>query len=152
MKIEVLRYNHDKKSTSGILAIDGAFECFTLEDERREVKVKGSTRIPDGVYVVGFQDILTPMTASYQKRFGWFGKHLHIKAVPNFTGVYIHIGNYEKDTAGCLLVADTAVNDPKDYASIQQNSTVAFKRLYEKVSAALKAGLAVTLVIKTIWQ
>ncbi|MGH1436599.1 MAG: DUF5675 family protein [Lewinella sp.] len=149
MNVKVLRYNHDKNSTSGLLFINGKFECYTLEDERREVKVRGETRIPEGNYKVAYQESLTPLTRKYQEKYDWFGKHLHIKSVPNFTGIYIHVGNYEKNTDGCLLVADQAVNDPKDYSSVQYKSTQAYKRIYKRMQAALDSGEEINLIIES---
>jgi len=150
MNIEVLRYNHDKDSTSGLLFINGEFACYTLEDEHRDVKVKGETRIPEGVYIVDYQQAITPLTKKYRAKYDWFDKHLHIKDVPNFTGIYIHVGNYEKNTDGCLLLADQAVNDPKDYASVQYKSTQAYKRVYQKMQEALdnEEPIGLTIVSK----
>ena len=152
MKIEVLRYNHDKESTSSIISIDGRFFCFGLEDQRQREKVKGETRIPEGVYSVDFRKEDTPLTLKYRDKGEWFDYHLEVKNVPNFQYVYIHIGNSDKDTDGCLLVADRAWNDPKDYNAYQVSSTPAFKRLYWKVGQALKRGEDVTIEYKSIWE
>ena len=161
MQIRVIRYNHDKESTAGLVAInhegkghEGAvFECYCLEDQRQPgEKVMGETRIPAGTYKVGFQEQITGLTKKYRSRYSWFDKHLHIKDVQGFTGIYIHVGNTEKHTMGCLLLADKAVNDPKDYASVQETSTVAYKRFYEIVSAALKRGEEVEITYKSIWE
>jgi len=153
MIIEVLRYNHDKESTSGLVAVDGKFFCFSLEDQRQPgAKVMGETRIPEGTYIVGFQDQVTDMTTRYRAKYPWFDKHLHVKDVPGFTGIYIHIGNTEKDTMGCLLLADKAVNDPNDYASTQESSTLAYQRLYALVSGALKKGEVVKIIYKSILE
>ena len=54
MKLEVLRISSQDDSTSGILfdVVNGKrkFLCYTLEDEQRDVKVWGETRIPAGEY------------------------------------------------------------------------------------------------------
>jgi len=150
MKLELIRYNHDTQSTSGLLMIDGKFECYTLEDERHDEKVRGETRIPEGTYTVGWQEVITGLTETYRKKYPWFDKHLHIKNIPNYEGVYIHIGNYEKDTDGCPLVADQAVNDPNDYASHVLSSTTAMQRMYAKVQKALTAKEPVTITVKSI--
>lgn len=56
MKLEVLRFSSQQDSTNGLLfqVIDGKrdFLCYTLEDERREEKVKHETRIPAGTYKI----------------------------------------------------------------------------------------------------
>ena len=54
MKYEVLRISSGKDSTSGMLfEVDNntrTFLAYTLEDEQRDVKVWGETRIPAGTY------------------------------------------------------------------------------------------------------
>jgi len=49
MKLEVLRFSSDSDSTLGVLfdtTNERKFLCFTLEDEFREIKISGETRIP----------------------------------------------------------------------------------------------------------
>lgn len=152
MKLTLLRYNHDAESTQGLLALAGAFECHTLEDQRQAVKVAGETRIPEGTYEVRFREAVTPLTERYRKKFAWFDKHLHVIDVPGFEWICIHIGNKDTHTDGCLLVADTAVNDPNDYNARQAQSTQAFERLYKKISRALKDGERADITIKSIWE
>ena len=52
MELTVDRYNSESNYTDGLLFIDCEFECYTLEDEFRSVKVFGETRIPDGRYKI----------------------------------------------------------------------------------------------------
>ena len=106
MKIDLLRISSGVESTLGMMYVDGAPECFTLEDEYREIKVKGETRIPEGTYKIGLRDVVSPMTTRYRNKFTWFTYHLHIHDVPGFEYVYIHLGNTDKDTDGCILVDD----------------------------------------------
>lgn len=80
-------------ATIGRLSIDGAFFCYTLEDQIRPVKIKGATAIPAGTYTVK----LTPSPR--------FGRVLpELLKVPNYVGVRIHAGNRHQDTEGCILV------------------------------------------------
>ena len=59
LKYEVLRISSQKDSTSGLLfeVNNGkrTFLCYTLEDEQRDVKVWGETRIPAGTYKLGLR-------------------------------------------------------------------------------------------------
>ena len=54
MNYLVKRFSGQADSTLGLLFergdVDDNWLCFTLEDEHRDVKVAGETRIPDGVY------------------------------------------------------------------------------------------------------
>ena len=56
MKLKVLRFSSQEDSTSGLLFLEGKkgleFLCYTLEDERRVLKVKGETRVPSGTYKI----------------------------------------------------------------------------------------------------
>lgn len=150
MEISLLRYNHDRDSTQGLLAVNGSFFCHTLEDEHRDVKLKGETCIPEGRYEVVFNKRVTPMTEKYRKRFKWFDYHLMLVGVPNFKWVYIHIGNDDDDTDGCILVADESLNDPKNKSGWQSKSTEAFTRFYKVVSLSLKSGERVFININSI--
>lgn len=143
MRIVVDRFYDNGQSTIGMMLIEGKFEAFTLEDEARTKKVAGETRIPAGLYFVEFQKIVTPKTISYRNRYDWFTFHIQIKNVPGFTNVYIHVGNYDTDTDGCVLLGSTA---DSDNGSIGR-STPTFKRFYEKVSKVLEAGEQVSLRI-----
>ena len=55
MKLKVIRFSSQSDSTSGLLfdvTNETKFLCYTLEDERREVKVMAETRIPAGEYKI----------------------------------------------------------------------------------------------------
>lgn len=96
MKIQIKRLHKTKNSTIGELTINGKFECYTLEDIEREVKIKSETAIPKGTYKV---------IINQSNRF----KRLMplLLKVPNFEGVRVHAGNTNHDTEGCILVGRT---------------------------------------------
>ena len=55
MKLEELRFSSEKDATNGLLfdVTDGRkFLCYTLEDEHRDVKKYGETRVPAGTYKI----------------------------------------------------------------------------------------------------
>jgi len=139
MKLTVHRFSSGDESTIGSLMINGDFECFTLEDEYREEKVKGETRIPAGTYTVKFRESESPMTEKYRARYDFFKYHLHVQNVTNFQFIYIHAGNKDDHTDGCLLLGDSANNNQIDDGFIG-HSRQAFERVYKKVSKALKEG------------
>ena len=136
MKLLVQRYKSSPNATLGKLFIDGVFECYTLEDEFRAVKVRGETRIPAGTYQVILR---TEGTTHFQyaKRFPDIHKGmLHVINVPNFQFILIHIGNTEKDTEGCLLVGA----DRDENKMTIGRSTIAYRKMYPKVAAAVQAS------------
>ena len=119
MVITVKRLYKTKTSTIGELLIDNVFECFTLEDTERAVKIKGETAIPKGTYRVIINESnrfkrLLPLLID----------------VPNFEGVRIHSGNSNHDTEGCILVGQTR---NKNYIG---QSRKAFDKLFKKMQAA----------------
>lgn len=95
MKLRLFRKPSSDKNTLGTLYVNGAHECFTLEDPVREEKIYGKTAIPFGTYKIDLE--VSPK----------FDRVLPtLKNVPNFTHIRIHAGNTELDTDGCLLVGD----------------------------------------------
>ena len=96
MKIQIKRLHKTDKSTIGELTIDGKFECYTLEDIERGVKIKSETAIPKGTYKV---------IINQSNRFKRF-LPLLLK-VKGFEGIRIHAGNTNHDTEGCILVGRT---------------------------------------------
>jgi hypothetical protein len=95
------------------------FQCYTLEDVERPVKIKGETAIPKGTYKV---------IINQSNRF----KRLLplLLDVPNFEGVRIHSGNTNHNTEGCILVGQSR---NKNYIG---QSRKAFEKLFKKMQKA----------------
>lgn len=110
---------------------------YSLEDEYREDKISKETRIPAGKYEIVINPVDTPLTKKYQAKYNWFDKHLMLKDVPDFVGVYFHIGNTDADTAGCILLGDNADNNTIGPGSIS-NSTQCFRRFYQELFPILQ--------------
>ena len=127
MKIEIKRLYKTENSTIGELKVDGKFECYTLEDKEREVKIKCETAIPKGTYKV---------IINQSNR---FKKLLPLLLnVPNFEGVRIHPGNTNHDTEGCILVGR---NKSKDFIG---QSRKAFESLFARMKVAKEITLIIT--------
>jgi len=133
MRIVVNRIVSDNEATLSTVTVDGKFMCFGLEDEYRVNKVPGETRIPSGIYDVRLREF-----GGFNNRYSASFPSMHIGMlevmnVPSFTDILIHIGNYERDTAGCLLVGMGATT----YGDICiQTSRIAYKKLYTAVCHA----------------
>lgn len=150
MEVKVLRYGHGLADTLGLILINCQFEGYTLEDEHRNKKVHSETRIPAGTYELKFRKV-GGFHNRYLNKFGadFHKGMLELQDVPNFKYILIHIGNTEDDTAGCLLVGDTA-NYNVDQRGFVGASTIAYKRIYPKIAAALEAGEKVFITIEDI--
>ncbi len=146
MKLQLHRYSGSHESTLGLLFVNGQFESYTLEDEHRNTKVAGHTRIPKGTYQLQFRQVTSPLTRRYRDRYPWFSWHIELQAVPNFRHVYMHVGNTDADTQGCILVGDTA-NDNTLKQGFIGESRKAFEMLYKKLQPALNRREEVLLTI-----
>ena len=132
MKLRLERSWCGPVCTIGQLTVDGATECFTLEDVVRPdgEKVPGKTAIPQGTYSV---------TITMSNR---FRRELPlVNDVPNFSGIRIHPGNTAADTEGCILVGRT-----KGPTWVGE-SRAAFNEFFEKIQSAIDAGDRVTLEV-----
>lgn len=150
MNFILQRFSDNRESTLGLLFKVSAlisFKCYTLEDEFRESKISKETRIPARTYKLVIQKIETPKTLAYRKKYQWFENHIMLENVPGFVGIYIHVGNDDDDTDGCILLGDNANNNSISPGSVTA-STDAFRRFYLDVYPVIKAGQIVTLEIR----
>lgn len=149
MELEVLRFSSQKDSTNGLLFdITGGkrrFLCYTLEDEHRDVKVAGETRIPAGTYRITLRTT-GGFHGRYLKKYGEMHKGmLWVRDVPNFEYILIHTGNTDEHTAGCLIVGDSQQANFGDSDGFVGSSTQAYKRIYPVVAEVLEGGGNVTI-------
>ena len=123
MELTLTRTDFTNDSTIGELSVNGKFECFTLEDKVRPVKIKGMTAIPAGAYEV---------VINFSER---FQRPLPLLLnVPNFDGIRIHAGNTAKDTEGCILVGQVK---QKNFIG---TSRLALEALFKKLKKASLTG------------
>ena len=162
MELEVIRFSSGTDSTNGVLfetiqqgnEIDGYFKqkkflAYTLEDEQRDEKVFGETRIPEGTYKLGLRKV-GGYHARYSKKFDDFHiGMLHVLDVPGFEYILIHCGNTDEHTAGCLLVGDSQENNQIKKDGFIGRSVQAYKRIYPRIASALERGEEVKITYKT---
>ena len=165
MELEVIRFSSGTDSTNGILLeLDKyapaphaeGFRCkrkflaYTLEDEYRDKKKYGETRIPNGTYKLDLRK-----TGGYHQKYSKRFKDihvgmLHVTNVPGFEYILIHCGNTDEHTAGCLLVGDSQENNQITKDGFIGKSTQAYKRIYPRIAEAIDCGEEVTITYKTI--
>jgi len=165
MELEVIRISSGTDSTNGILLeldrlspapyAEGyrckrTFLAYTLEDEHRDEKKYGETRIPNGTYKLGLRKE-GGYHSKYSKRFSDFHiGMLHVLDVPGFEYILIHCGNTDEHTAGCLLVGDSQENNQITKDGFIGKSTQAYRRIYPRIAEAIDCGEKVTITYKTI--
>ena len=144
MKLEVLRISSQDDSTSGILfdVVNGKrkFLCYTLEDEQRDVKVWGETRIPAGEYKLSLRKE-GGFHSRYQAKYGDMHKGMiHVNDVPGFEFILWHTGNTDENTAGCLLLGDSQTSNLVQKDGFVGSSVNAYKKVYPYVAASIQQG------------
>lgn len=127
LSLVVTRNTFTELSTIGDLAVNGEHAGYTLEPPKRATK---PCCIPLGTYDV---------------KVLWSPKHgrllPHVLNVPGFEEIEIHIGNFPKDTLGCLLVGGTAGPLPDFIGS----STLAFNKLFLLMTEAVERDEPITI-------
>lgn len=121
-QIIVDRYKSEADWTLSEFIINGLNNVvkkgFGVEDEKRDVKVAGETRIDNDVYEIEFVDSPTFSSSYYMDKDGYLSQvkterfnkpHLllHVMNVKNFLAILWHWGNTDKDTRGCYIVGST---------------------------------------------
>jgi len=153
MKLRLKRIACKSSYTIGKLYVDGSYFCDTIEDKDRgiddsmavekiqSVKVAKETAIPTGTYNVTL-NVQSPKyknRAQYAFCKGYLPRLLNVKG---FDGILIHIGNTQRDSAGCILVGENKV------VGQVINSTATFKKLYAVLDAANKRGEKIAITIE----
>ena len=138
MELLLKRIARREKYTIGHLYIDGEYFCDTLEDTDRGLsqadglavckrkKIAGVTAIPTGRYRV-LTNVVSPRFSKFKQYQFCGGKLPRIINVPAYEGVLIHIGNYPKDTEGCVLVGRNTV------VGAVMESAATFRKLFDRL-------------------
>lgn len=139
--------------TIGQLFIDGKYFCDTVEDTDRgldsgmttkeieSLKVNGATAIPYGRYEITLK-VQSPKYKDRKQYKPCNGYLPRLKNVKGYSGVLIHIGNYPKDTEGCLLVGKNKVKGGV------VNSAEWFWKLYDIIKTASENGETIGITIE----
>jgi len=141
MELFVQRISSGIEATLGIMheVMDHPrFICYVLEDQYNDPKIPGETRIPEGRYQIKLRTE-GDMNKRYSKRFPWHRGMLWLQNVPDFTYIYIHVGNKDDDSEGCLLVGDGQISNVTDRGQVV-NSVTAYTRLYNLIVESLGNG------------
>jgi len=149
--IEYILHRHCSRDEATLGALfrirsDGKpeFHCYTLEDEQRKTKLPKETRIPAGRYQVAFR-AAGGMHEKYKTRYSFHKGMLWLLAVPGFEYIYIHPGNTDEHTEGCILVGQVA--DTRGRMRID-SSVAAYTDLYQEMAGLIEAGEIIILDVR----
>ena len=149
MELLLQRFSGGGDDTLGILLETKndapLFLCFTLEDEHRDVKVRGETRIPAGRYRILLRKE-GGMHPRYAQRYDFHRGMLWLQDVPNFQWIYIHPGNDHDDTLGCLLTGDTCEQNVTENGRLGA-PRAAYARIYPRIAEAIEAAEEVWITV-----
>nr|MBC7614381.1 hypothetical protein [Pseudopedobacter sp.] len=135
-KIRIIRITKGKNSTLSHLYFEQRFLSYLLEDRMSTKKEAGLTCIPDGNYELCL-NTTAPMNVRYQQRFPTLHKGmLEVTGIPNFKGVFLHIGNNFKDTKGCPLTGHYWLKAGEDFQVCQ--SAFAYLQVYPILLSVLR--------------
>ena len=74
---------------------------------------------------------------------------IQVMDVPNFEYILLHIGNWEDQTSGCLLLGNSAKQNVTGSGMVIE-SKIAYLRVYPLIMRQLQKGKKVYLNIETI--
>jgi hypothetical protein len=143
MELTVYRTTKTANSTVGDFYINSVKTYFCLEPTDRgltsqtntqkaaSVKIQNKTAIPTGRYRV---------TRCFSQKHN--ANVPLVNNVPGFVGIEIHVGNFPKDTDGCLLLGTSKGPDKV------LNSRIAIASFYKLFFAAIDAGENVFITYK----
>lgn len=123
LQVEIERYSDDGTQTLGTLYVltpprEIKYECHVLELPWKDNKRRVSC-IPEGVY------------EAIKHRSPKFGDCFWIQNVPGRSEILIHVGNFHKDTLGCILPGKELKDIDNDGHKDVTQSKKAMKELLE---------------------
>jgi hypothetical protein len=129
--IELNRLVETDESIIGEFITDG-FKSFSLEPSRNHPVHVGHPCVAAGTYAV---------TGSHSEHLGYYTPEL--QNVPNRTNIRIHIGNYPKDSLGCILLG-------KLYSATLPNVVRTSEKAFDSFMQLFNAAIARKEEIKII--
>lgn len=153
MILKLRRIAKKQLYTIGKLYINGAYFCDTIEDKDRgltqmmpldlikKIKVYKQTAIPSGTYTVAMGTRSPKFSQKPAYNFTE-GRLPRLLSVPGYDGILIHAGTNQNSSAGCLIVGQNKV------VGQVINSMATFKKLWNILDAAYKAGDSIKITIE----
>ena len=127
----IIRDEFTDKSIIGKLFLNGEWLCDTLELPYRDNQ-RSISCIPAGLYKVRLRTARESATRNYL--------HLLVEDVKDRSHILVHIGNFPKDTKGCILVG---IGREQDFV---KNSRLAMELLMKEIVNL--GGTNINLIIK----
>lgn len=137
-QVKLLRVDQSERTTLGHLYINDIFACYTLEDALRKIKIPGQSAIPAGAYFLRL-NTWGGQHEKYAERFPQMHQGmLEIAGIPDFSFVYLHLGNTQKDTAGCPLTGFYWRKERGDF--VLAESALVYTQVYPQLLDLVLSG------------
>jgi hypothetical protein len=115
---------------------DGNQICVTLEHAYQNSDGTWGAKIPDGTYICQRgQHQLENMTSPFET--------FEVMDVPNHSNILIHMGNFDKDSSGCILVGQAIAGSSS--SEMITNSVATFNKFMQLQTGVDSFILTVTL-------
>lgn len=157
MKILVNEIEEHTDWTISDVSIDNVKCFYSVEDEYREQKIKGETRVDAGTYPLELRDspkfshkwlvnpdggfeIVWHEDATEEQKKNWKPHQLiWIKNTPRHEFCLIHWGNSDDDTEGCLVIGLSLGYDGKRQR-IVKSSRICYQKWYPVMAREVAKG------------
>ncbi len=167
-KITVLRSPSKQDWTLSTFYFDGAKKGVGVEDEKREIKKHGETRIPNNIYNVSLR-ISPKFSKEYYRddegnlilskdrktpeqiaRYNTAHEMIWVLNVDGFEFILWHWGNTDKDTDGCYIVGSVfgSSNGREGVLNSRKKYTEIYPIIWRSIRDALKIGKLITVEYK----
>jgi len=156
MEVLVLRQPTKPDWTLSKFYFDNVLKGFGVEDEKRTIKVKGETCVPEGKYELDLRvspkfshlfyrddkgsiiDAKLRISNDLKQQYHTPHEMVWVKNVPGFEYVLWHFGNTDDDTEGCYIVG-TAFGIINKQEGVT-GSRSKYKEIYPLLWQAIKKG------------
>lgn len=120
-----LKRTYYERGTHGTIVFPNGYEIHCLERPWDDNK-RGKSCIPEGEYSLGLR--FSPVVK--RSSGGEFDMGYEVENVPNRTYIMFHVGNYIKDSDGCILIG-TSKDFIGDHEPVVWQSKKAFRQFME---------------------
>lgn len=154
--LDIVRFKFNKDWTVSKVLLNGILHGYAVEDEIRDVKIKGETAVDYGTYPLdirhspkfsssfywsdSLKKLIEPKErVNYPKTADWrFHELIWIKDTPRHELCLIHWGNTDDDTDGCLIVGSAmgVINGQEGVSGSRKY----YRKLYEIIYPIVRSG------------
>ena len=149
-QVKLVRFGYSPMATQGLLfGPDGEVLCHTIENAYKDNKPYISS-VPTGSYQLAFRNeggfYNRYMKKAWANSIGQERGLIHMLNIPDRTYCLWHIGNFHKNTQGCVLLNNKSqIGEDDEWRGV--GSLSAYKRIYPIIAGYIENDDYVEVVI-----